>query len=246
MQFLDLTLPTPQENLALDEALLVTAEADGRAEYLRVWESPTYFVVLGRNCRVEDDVFVENCRADGVPILRRVSGGGTVLLGPGCLNFALVLRFGRDRRLIGVAESFDLVLGRVLTATRSIDANANRAGPSDLVVGDRKFSGNSQRRQRTHLLHHGTVLYSFDCKAIARYLREPPRQPAHRKHREHQSFVGNLATDMRSLVERLRDAWHAIDFAPDWPRPLVERLIRQKYESLTFDRESLGSPEHIR
>ena len=54
---LDMTLPTPAENLALDEALLETAEAEGdAAEYLRLWESPVPCVVIGRASRLAGEV----------------------------------------------------------------------------------------------------------------------------------------------------------------------------------------------
>ena len=65
-------------------------ERRGR-EVLRFWELPTLAVVLGSGGSVAIDVNVAACDADGVPILRRASGGGTVLLGPGCLCFSLVL-----------------------------------------------------------------------------------------------------------------------------------------------------------
>ena len=84
MRFLDLTLPTPAENLALDEALLLEAEAGRGEELLRVWEWPTFAVVLGSGCRLGAEVNEAACRSDHVPILRRASGGGTVLLGAGC------------------------------------------------------------------------------------------------------------------------------------------------------------------
>ncbi|HEV3117610.1 MAG TPA: lipoate--protein ligase family protein, partial [Gemmataceae bacterium] len=84
MYLLDLTLPTIAENLALDEALLLEAEAGG-AEVLRFWEWKRPAVVLGAGSRLADDVDEAACHADGVPILRRSSGGGTVLLGSGCL-----------------------------------------------------------------------------------------------------------------------------------------------------------------
>src|SRR4051794_35022284 len=91
MRFLDLTLPGAAENLALDEALLLEAEAGRAGEVLRVWEWPRPAVVLGSGCRLAEDVDEEACRRDGVPVLRRASGGGTVLLGPGSLCFGLVL-----------------------------------------------------------------------------------------------------------------------------------------------------------
>src|SRR5262245_36170851 len=93
-RFLDRTLPTLAENLALDEALLIAAEAGG-PEVLRLWRWPAPAVVLGAGGRLADDVRADACAADGVPVRRRSSGGGTVLLGPGCLCYSLVL--GMDR-----------------------------------------------------------------------------------------------------------------------------------------------------
>lgn len=91
MRLLDLTLPTPIENLALDEALLEELDEQGGEPILRFWESERPFVVLGASCRIHDDVHVKACADDGVPLLRRASGGGTVLQGPGCLSYALLL-----------------------------------------------------------------------------------------------------------------------------------------------------------
>src|SRR5689334_16956944 len=97
MKILDLTLPTPAENLACDEALLQAAETGNSGEVLRFWESPTHFVVVGYANKVGAEVNVAACDARNVPILRRCSGGGTVLQGPGCLNYALVLRIADDQ-----------------------------------------------------------------------------------------------------------------------------------------------------
>ena len=71
MDFLDLTLPTAEENLALDEALLLEAEAGRGAEVLRTWEWPSLAVILGSGCKLAEDVDEVACRAAGVPILRR-------------------------------------------------------------------------------------------------------------------------------------------------------------------------------
>src|SRR4051812_9007384 len=95
MRCLDLTLGSAAENLALDEALLVRAE-DGGPEVLRLWEWPAPAVVLGSGCKLAEDVDEAACGEDGVPILRRSSGGGTVLLGAGCLCFSVVLSYERN------------------------------------------------------------------------------------------------------------------------------------------------------
>src|SRR5215813_9500173 len=73
------------ENLALDEILLAQRE-----ETLRFWECSRPVVVLGRSGRARGQIRMEACEADGVDVLRRCSGGGAVVLGPGCLNYSFV------------------------------------------------------------------------------------------------------------------------------------------------------------
>jgi lipoate-protein ligase A len=233
--FLDLTLPTLAENLALDEALLLDAEAGG-PEVLRVWQWPTPAVVLGAGGRIADDVHEDACRADGVPILRRSSGGGTVLLGPGCLLFSLVLRFDRDLALTDLHASYRYILCRIVRGLQPQMAELAVQGSSDLTLADRKFSGNAQQRKRTHLLHHGTLLYAFDFEPIARYLKPPPRQPEYRRHREHADFLTNLPIPETALKELLREAWAADALLPDRPMEAVSRLVAERYSREEWNR----------
>ncbi|MBI5394266.1 MAG: lipoate--protein ligase family protein [Verrucomicrobia bacterium] len=229
MHFLDLMLPTPEENLALDEAMLVAAEETGGGETLRVWESATPFVVLGYFCRLADDVDEVACRADGVPILRRVSGGGTVLQGPGCLNFAVVLDMRGEPALRDIGRSHRIILGKIAGALAPRFSGIEFHPPNDLSIACRKFSGNAQRRRRDWLLHHGTLLYDFPLASVARCLREPQRRPDYRASRRHDDFLMNLATDREWLVARLRETWHADPVAADWPRALTAELVASRY-----------------
>ncbi|MCH8923144.1 MAG: lipoate--protein ligase family protein, partial [Planctomycetes bacterium] len=93
MFYLDTTLPTVAENLALDEALLQQARGGSTGGVLRLWESPEMAVVVGRSSRVANEVYETECQQAGVPILRRSSGGAAVLIGPGCLMVSLVLGY---------------------------------------------------------------------------------------------------------------------------------------------------------
>src|SRR5919201_4601260 len=113
MEFLNLSLPTLPENLALDEALLLEGEAGRGGELLRIWEWPRPAVVLGSGCRLQVDVEESACRADNVPILRRASGGGTVLLGAGCLCYSVVLSYQRAHALRDIATSYAYILQRM-------------------------------------------------------------------------------------------------------------------------------------
>jgi lipoate-protein ligase A len=229
MHVLDLTLSSPAANLALDEALLLQAEAGQVGEVLRLWQWPTPAVVLGAAGRLAEDVDEARCRAEGVPILRRASGGGTVLLGAGCLLYSLVLAYEYSPALHDVRPSYRYILGRVGEALAGLLPEIEQAGTSDLASQGRKFSGNAQQRKRSHLLHHGTLLYDFDLELMGLYLRPPSRQPDYRAGREHRAFVRNLPTDAAELKRRLRTAWNAATEAEDWPRELVRQLVAEKY-----------------
>src|SRR3954447_9721318 len=75
-RYLEGALPGIAANLALDEALLIEADERGAGPALRIWEPDLLAVVLGASGRCRDEVRVEACHGDGVPIARRSSGGG--------------------------------------------------------------------------------------------------------------------------------------------------------------------------
>jgi lipoate-protein ligase A len=229
MRLLDLTLPTVAENLALDEALLLAAEEADAGEALRLWENPGVAGVLGAGGSVEIDVNVPACRAAGIPILRRASGGGTVLIGPGCLCFSLVLAYDRVAGLNEIPASNRYILDRVRNALRAIVPDAEAAGTSDLVVNGRKFAGNAQQRKRRHFLHHGTLLCGFDLALIGRHLNAPERQPEYRRQRPHGDFVVNLPASVAEVKRLLIAEWQPEGEYEPLPWERVRDLVAEKY-----------------
>jgi lipoate---protein ligase len=232
IDLLDLTLPTPAENLALDEALLNEAEDAARhgenaGELLRLWESPVPFVVLGSTGRVAEEVHREACRRSGVAVLRRSSGGGTVLMGPGCLCFSLILDLEARPDLREIHASYRAILGRIARCL-AVEGLAHR-GISDLALAGHKVSGNAQRRKSATLLHHGSLLYDFDLGAIAALLKDPARQPDYRAGRTHAGFVANFALPAEQIRRRLAECWNASE--PRVPRTLpgLGPLLQEKY-----------------
>ena len=234
MHFLDLTLPTAEENLALDEALLLEAEDGLGGEVLRLWEWPRLAVVLGNGGKIADDVDDDACATAGVPVLRRSSGGGTVLLGPGCLCFSIVLAFARDSVLEDLHGSYAYILRRVMDALPT--PGVELAGICDLTLGGQKFSGNAQQRKRYHLLHHGTILHGFDLTRVGHYLREPPRRPDYRGSREHDVFLRNVDLSRDDLGAALRKAWGPVTAMAEWPRDRVRRLVEERYSLSAWNR----------
>jgi lipoate---protein ligase len=235
MQLLDLTCRAAEENLALDEALLDEAEASPTPrEVLRLWEAPAPVVVLGRSSRYAGEARVDVCRAQGVPILRRVSGGAAIVAGPGCLMYGVVLSLELRPALRDLSAAHRDILGRIAAALGTLCPGVVREGTSDLAVAGRKFSGNSVRLRRRHLLYHGTLLHDFPLALLGALLATPPRQPEYRSGRSHSEFVCNLQVATSAMRGALCAAWEVESTAlPPWGR--VEQLVREKYSQARWN-----------
>jgi lipoate-protein ligase A len=232
----------PDMHLARDEALLNGAEDGQWGEWLRLWESAEHFVVLGAGGRRNEEVDLETAAGAGVPVLRRCSGGGTVLQGQHCLNFALVLDTVSRPECKSVDGTTHLVLNTVAEALRVQGIESSVRGTSDLAVSGRKVSGNAQRRRKRFVLFHGTLLLEgFDLDLMSRVLKHPPRQPDWREQRGHLDFTAPLNLDRDQFWLDMKRQWE--------PEPASERqllmlagmaalLVQEKYSQSEWN-ESL-------
>ena len=232
-QFLDRTWPDVFANLAIDEALLIEADRHGQSAVLRAWELPDLAVVMGASCRMREAVNVEACRTDGVPIARRASGGGSVLIGPGALNVTVILPIASAPGIGAVDEVQRWLLGRIAEKLRALGPPVEVLGSGDLTINGRKCSGNAQRRLKRSFLVHATILYDLPADQIARYLGVPPRrQPEYRDGRSHSDFVTTLPLSRAEILGAVRDAWippGTPSDAPEIPEATVAELIETKY-----------------
>ncbi len=230
MKYLDLTLPTPQHNLACDEALLDLCEDGLEDEILRFWEPLEYFVVLGYSNKTALEINEVSCRALEIPVLRRVSGGGTVLQGPGCLNMTLILKIEKHEALKGIAKTNGYVLEKHRRSLEKLlGSRVEVQGTSDLTWNNLKFSGNAQRRRRRFLLFHGTFLHSFDVRLVEKTLKMPSKEPPYRQNRKHKEFLTNLNVPCAKIKEALRDCWNTETKLPEIYAERTERLVKEKY-----------------
>jgi lipoate-protein ligase A len=236
MKLLDLTLPSPAENLACDEALLEAAEAGEGDEVLRFWESPQPFVVVGYANKVAKEVNVPVCETRRIPILRRCSGGGTVVQGPGCLNYALVLRIGDAGPTRSISAANQFIMQRNRAAMEALlNASVSIQGHTDLTVEGLKFSGNAQRRRRQFLLFHGTFLLNFDLALVGELLPLPSLQPDYRQRRGHGEFLTNLNLPAGKVKEALQTVWAATGTPTTLRREEITALARGKYSTGTWN-----------
>ncbi|HAV61447.1 MAG TPA: hypothetical protein DCY13_03680 [Verrucomicrobiales bacterium] len=228
MKYLDLTLRSPAENLAFDEWLLAKCEETGE-ETLRFWESPARFVVLGISNHVSAEVDLAECGRLEIPVTRRISGGGAVVQGKGCLSYALAMRIPEQGALAAISATNRQVMETNAAAfAKLLGAPVTVRGHTDLEWQGRKFSGNSQKRGRTALLFHGTVLYQADLEQFGRLLRHPSREPDWRQQRTHERFLVNIPLSRPQLMAALRQAWRAEEeHAQTFATKVVEALAQR-------------------
>lgn len=230
VNFCDLTFESAAENLACDEALLDLCEGGLAGEILRVWEPPNYFVVLGYGNKAASEVNLAYCRQNTIAVHRRCSGGGTVLQGPGSLNYSLILRIDQSGPCRTISGANEFVMQTHQTALAALlKAPVEVAGCTDLVVGGLKFSGNAQRRKKDFLLFHGSFLLHFDVGLMERALPVPASQPAYRFGRSHSDFLMNLKIGPEILRRTLRKVWDASALLSTIPFDSITRLVQDKY-----------------
>lgn len=247
MRVWNYSYPSLIENVAADEALLDWADSCDSGAILRLWKSPEYGVVLGYGNSAAKEVSLDHAVTGTVPIVRRCSGGGTVVQGPGCFNYAFVLPVALDPMLNSIQGTTQWVMGRLqlmfqalasqhLLVTDNPLAQGDRhvigvAGDSDLTINGLKFSGNAQRRRKKYVLFHGTILRSFDLSKMTEFLCHPSREPGYRAKRSHLEFVTNVGISEEDLVESLIQFFHASVMTSCITDQIVSDYVKSRYST---------------
>ncbi|MBN1807606.1 MAG: hypothetical protein JW909_00960 [Planctomycetes bacterium] len=171
------------------------------------WRSARPAVVMGRGRSMFRDVHVEAARCDGVAIICRPSGGGTVFLPGGsssglvtCVS-VIVPAAGSDLKASPIRKFFRTALAPLLEGLGRLGVDASFAGISDIAVGGRKIAGSAQARKRSAVMVHASVLIETPWKSIERYIRQPDDAPDYRRGRSHGDFLTDLCTETGMSAE---------------------------------------------
>lgn len=231
------TAPAIEENLAFEEALHDAVEENPdefETPIVRLWEWPRWTIVLGATGRVALDVNDEARARDGVPLARRASGGGTVLLGPGVRCATVILPVDAEPAFRAVDTAQVAVLEKLAGALRDSGRPVVVRGSGDLALEDRKFAGSAQRRKKRFFLVHASVLLDADLDRIPKYLKIPARQPEYRRGRSHAEFLANLNMSVPEFDRAVLKAWADPDSREWVPDP--ESRPRAAARGLAADR----------
>lgn len=234
MRFLVHTTSRPAFDLALEESLQVGLEEGASPPTWRVWQARIPALVMGTGQVAQQELDLDAAASAGVPVLRRHSGGGAVLVGPGVINYSGFYRIVDLPGAETITGAMKAVLKPVVAALERLGVRAREEGLSDLVVegqGGRllKIAGNAQARKRVSVVVHGTLLADPDWALLERLIRFPTRPPEYRGGRSHRAFLTSLAAerakhDLPAFAEAL-----AAELGREWQRtvePVREEWAR--------------------
>ena len=188
-----------------DDDLIINALNFGKSGF-RVFRWKNVSVVLGCGSKPENEINIENCIADKIPILRRSGGGCAVVLDTGNIIVSAVAAVEG----IGGIKKYTRIFSEWLIGGLGrcgIDG-AHAEGISDIAIGNRKVTGSSMQRKKGYFLYSASILVKPDLDLMESYLKHPPREPTYRMRRPHRDFIGSLydlaeIRDIPDFKERL-------------------------------------------
>lgn len=213
----------PWYNLALEEHLLDNVEKEEVILYL--WQNDNT-VVIGRNQNAWKEC---RCRQleeeDGGYLARRMSGGGAVYHDLGNLNFTFLM----DKEFYDLKKQLKVILN----AVRKLGIEAEFSGRNDLVIGERKFSGNAFYFGSDSSLHHGTILVDSDFAKLVEYLQVSEEKIKSKGIESVRSRVINLTEEKPGLtIEGIQDVMAASFKEIYGGNPDIERINPLEYEEI--------------
>lgn len=149
----------PYFNLAYEKYLFDEVSIGETIIYL--WQNDNT-IVIGKNQNPKSEMLLDKFISDGGKLARRMSGGGTVYHDLGNLNFSFITKSNEIEQV-----SYQKVITSVL---KYFGLKVEFNGKNDLLIGEKKFSGNATYDNGNIICQHGTLLVSTDLKKMSYYL----------------------------------------------------------------------------
>lgn len=186
-----LNMPIFPGELKKNDAIFLYGAMQKKKPFVFSYEQNKCEIVHGPSCNVPNEIHTDNCDTEGVPVLERRGGGGTVVLSKGmCILIVVGFRDGRHALPI-----FDSIHRSMITLLEQIGIkNLKQQGTSDITIDDHKILGSSLYLGSKPQLYYyqSCLMVSSDVGFLNRYLKHPPREPDYRKSRGHDSFCTTL------------------------------------------------------
>ncbi|MEM2934941.1 MAG: lipoate--protein ligase family protein, partial [Candidatus Thermoplasmatota archaeon] len=147
-------------NMAIDEAIFMAG-----VPTLRIYRWNPSAISIGYFQSIEEEVNLEECKKQGVDVVRRITGGGAVYHdaeGEITYSFVSPLHFLPEKTL----DTYKIICSSIANGLRKIGIEANLSGINDIVVNGRKISGSAQTKRGGNVLQHGTILVRVNIEKM--------------------------------------------------------------------------------
>lgn len=185
---LNLTRMPILDQLRLEEALLRTDERN----WCLINRGSSPAIVMGISGKEEKLIESEVYNKAPIPIIRRFSGGGTVVVDDNTLFVSFICNHHIESKPLRFPSEIMCWTKGIYEPVVKKDF---RLIDHDYALRDRKFGGNAQHICRTRFVHHSTLLWDY-CSDRMRYLKLPEKRPAYRGDRSHEDFLCKLSLEL--------------------------------------------------
>jgi lipoate---protein ligase len=153
----------PRINLAIEEYAL--KNLDINETYLLFYiNEPS--IIIGKNQNTVEEINTDYVESNGIKVVRRLSGGGSVYHDLGNLNFSFITKDDGES-----FHNFRKFTEPVITALQKLGVNAELSGRNDILAEGRKISGNAQFSTKGRMFSHGTLLFDSEIEHVVSALR---------------------------------------------------------------------------
>ncbi len=226
----------PYFNLAAEEYFLKQREE----EFFLLWRNNPC-IVVGRNQNTRKEINYEYVTGRQIPVVRRLTGGGTVFHDLGNLNFTLIQKGVEDK-----FGNYGAFAGPVIDTLAQLGVTATLSGRNDLLIGDKKFCGQAQTMWHGRLMHHGCILFSANVEALTNALKVNPLKIQSKGIDSVRSRVTNIQNHLpapcsvEEFAQLLKNRFLAVEgnslyevTAQDLET--IETLVREKYATYQWN-----------
>ena len=175
---IDTGLREGRRQIAFDQALIESRQSGTIPDTIRFLRFPPT-ALIGRHQALSREVRVDHCRAHGIGLVRRITGGGAIYFDEGQLGWSLVF----DRSTLGIASLADLareICEAAAAGLSKLGVDARYRPRNDIEVDGRKLSGTGGFFDGDTLFYQGTVLVDLDPARMVAALRVPEPKLAKR------------------------------------------------------------------
>jgi lipoate-protein ligase A len=198
LKYIETNWDIPYYNFALEDYLLNEAEED---DYVFFYiHKPS--IIVGKYQNTIEEVNKDFIEDNNIIVARRLSGGGAVYHDHGNLNFSFVHKASKKD-----VNDFKKFTKPVVDALKDLGLNAHLSGRNDILIDDKKISGNAQYFTNNRLLHHGTLLYDSEMSNLVKSLKVRDLKIKSKGIKSVKSRVANIADFLNDTlpIENFRD-----------------------------------------